>query len=65
MSVSDGVNYNFFHHRHSGLRSMFCIVATFEMRTVLYGIRLLIDDLEMVGRVFISNIESGEESKTA
>jgi hypothetical protein len=35
------------------------------MRTVLHGICLLIDDLEMVGRVFISNIESGEESKTA
>ncbi len=33
------------------------------MRTVLYGIHLLIDDLEMVDRVFISNIESEEEGK--
>jgi hypothetical protein len=33
------------------------------MRTVLYGICLLIDKLEMVDRVFISNIESREESK--
>ncbi len=35
------------------------------MRTVLYGIHLLIDKLEMVDRVFISNIGSGEESKIA
>jgi hypothetical protein len=35
------------------------------MRTVPYRIRLLIDDLEMVDRVFISNIESGEEGKIA
>ncbi len=41
----------------------FRVGAIFEMRTVLCGIRLLIDKLEMVDRVFISNIESGEESK--
>jgi hypothetical protein len=35
------------------------------MRTVLYRIHLLFDDLEMVDRVFISNIESGEEGKIA
>jgi len=35
------------------------------MRTVLYGIHLLIDNLKMVDRVFISNIESREESKIA
>ncbi len=35
------------------------------MRTDLYGIHLLIDKLKMVDRVFISNIESGEESKIA
>ena len=35
------------------------------MRTVLYGIHLLIDKLKMVDRVFISNIESEEESKIA
>ena len=35
------------------------------MRTVLYRIHLLIDYLEMVDRVFISNIESGEKGKIA
>jgi hypothetical protein len=35
------------------------------MRTVLCRIRLLIDELKMVDRVFISNIESREESKIA
>jgi hypothetical protein len=35
------------------------------MRTVLYGIHLLINKLEMDERDFISNIESGEESKIA
>jgi hypothetical protein len=43
----------------------FRVGATFEMRTVLYGIRLLIDKLKLVDRVFISNIESGEESMIA
>ncbi len=44
---------------------LFCVGATFEMRTVFYGIHLLIDNLEMVDRVFISNIGSREESKIA
>ncbi len=35
------------------------------MRTVICRIRLLIDELEMVDRVFISKIESGEEIKMA
>ncbi len=43
----------------------FRVGATFEMRAVLYGIRLLIDKLKLVDRVFISNIESGEESRIA
>jgi hypothetical protein len=41
----------------------FCVGATFEMRTVLYGIHLLIDKLEMVDRFFLSKIESEEESQ--
>jgi hypothetical protein len=35
------------------------------MRTVICGICLLIDELEMVDRVFISKIESREEIKMA
>jgi hypothetical protein len=33
------------------------------MRTVLYGIRLLIDQSEMDARVFISKQKEGKESK--
>jgi hypothetical protein len=43
----------------------FRVGATFEMRTVLYGIRLLIDKVETHDRVFISNNFCGEEGKTA
>ncbi len=32
----------------------FCIDVTFEMRTVLYGIRLFIDNIKRFDRVFIS-----------
>jgi hypothetical protein len=42
----------------------FHIGVTFEMRIVLLFC-LLIDKLEMVNSFFISNIESGEESKIA
>ncbi len=47
------------------LEANFRLGATFEMRIVLYGMFLLTDKLEMVDRVFISNIENGEESKIA
>ncbi len=47
------------------LEGNFLVGATFEMRIVLYGMFLLTDKLEMVNRVFISNIENGEESKIA
>jgi hypothetical protein len=35
--------------------SLFSVGATFEMRTVLYGICLLIEKLKIHDRVFISN----------
>ena len=35
------------------------------MRTVLYRIHLLIDNLKIVDSVFISKIKSGEESRIA
>jgi hypothetical protein len=35
------------------------------MRTLLYGIRLLIDDMKMSDRIFISNRDGGEESRIA
>ncbi len=47
------------------LDANFYVGATFEMRIVLYGMFLLTDKLEMVDRVFISNIENTEESKIA
>ncbi len=43
----------------------FCLGATFEMRTVLYRICLLIDKVKTYDRVFISNNFCGEGSKTA
>jgi hypothetical protein len=41
---------------------VFCIDVTFEMRTVLYGIRLLIDTHQIGRQHFISNRNGGEES---
>jgi len=42
----------------------FCVGATFEMRTVQYGICLLIDKLEIHDRFFyIKTICAGRESK--
>jgi hypothetical protein len=35
------------------------------MTTVLYGIRLLIDTHQIVGQLFLSNGNGGEESKIA
>jgi len=43
----------------------FHIDVTFEMRTVLYRICLLIDVYQIVGQHFILNRNSGEESKIA
>jgi hypothetical protein len=43
-------------------QKFFHVDVTFEMRTVLYGIRLLIDTHQIVGQHFISNGNSGEES---
>jgi hypothetical protein len=43
----------------------FCIGATYEMRTVLYKIRLFNDELVMQDRVFISKHFMRGESKTA
>ncbi len=43
----------------------FCIDVTFEMRTVLYGICLFIDNIKMSHRIFISNGDCGEESRIA
>jgi hypothetical protein len=46
----------------SNFYKYFCVGATFEMRTVLYGICLLIDKLEMVDRVFfIKHWKRGRE----
>jgi hypothetical protein len=44
---------------------MVCIDVTFEMRTVLYGIHLLIDNMKLLDRVFISKQDCGEESRIA
>ncbi len=41
----------------------FRIDVTFEMRTVIYGIHLLIDTHQIVRQHFISNGNGGEESK--
>jgi hypothetical protein len=43
----------------------FRIDVTFEMKTVLYGICLLIDAHKIVGQHFISNRNGGEEGKIA
>jgi hypothetical protein len=45
------------------LTIIFRIDVTFKMRTVLYGIRLLFDNMKMPDRVFISNRDLGEESR--
>jgi hypothetical protein len=44
---------------------IFCIGVTFEMRSVLYGNGLLIDNMKMSDRVFISKWDCGEESRIA
>ncbi len=44
---------------------LFRIDVTFEMRTVLYGIHLLIDTHQIVGQHFISNGNDGEENRIA
>jgi hypothetical protein len=51
--------------RSSVINSYFCIDVTFEMRTVLNGIRLLIDYIKSPDSIFISNGESREESRVA
>ncbi len=43
----------------------FCIDVTFEMRTVLNGFHLFIDNLKLSEHIFISNRDGGEESKIA
>ncbi len=43
-------------------RCTFRIDVTLEMRTVLSGIRLLIDNLKLSDNIFISNRDGGEES---
>ncbi len=43
----------------------FCIDVTFEMRTVLNGIHLFIDNLKLSDNIFISNRDGGEESRVA
>jgi hypothetical protein len=43
----------------------FRIDVTFEMRTVLYGICLLIYDSNLSDSIFISNGDEGEESRIA
>jgi hypothetical protein len=47
------------------LISSFCIDVTFEMRTVLGGIRLFNDTIKNVGQHFISKGNRGEECKIA
>jgi hypothetical protein len=42
---------------------IFRIDFTFEMRTVLSGIGLFIDNLKLSDNIFISNGDGGEESK--
>jgi hypothetical protein len=55
-----GLNYKYF-----GSVINFRIDVTFEMRTVLYGIRLFIDNMKGSDRVFISNGDCREESRIA
>ncbi len=43
----------------------FCAGATFEMKTVLYGIRLLIDNMMMHDKVYIWKQMAWGESKIA
>jgi hypothetical protein len=47
------------------IRVVFYIDVDFKMRTVLYGIHLLIDVHQIVGQHFISKGNGGEESKIA
>ncbi len=41
---------------------LFCIDVTFEMRTVLYRIRLFIENIKMSDRIFISNGDCGKRA---
>jgi len=43
----------------------FHIDVTFEMKTVISGIHLFIDNLESSDNIFISNGDGGEESRIA
>jgi hypothetical protein len=43
----------------------FCIDVTFEMRTVLNGIRLFIDHSKLLDNIFISNGDGAKESRIA
>ncbi len=43
----------------------FHIDVTFEMRTVLNGIHLFIDDSKLSDNIFISNGDGGEEIRIA
>jgi hypothetical protein len=45
--------------------SSFVLMLPFGIRTVLYGIRLLINTHQIVGQHFISNGNGGEESDIA
>jgi hypothetical protein len=60
-----------FRHRHGKTLwpaanvKNFHVDVDFEMRTVLYRIRLSIDTHQIVGQHFISNRNGGEESKIA
>ncbi len=45
--------------------SRFHIDVTFEMRTVLSGICLFIDNIKLSDNIFISNGDGGEESRIA
>ncbi len=47
------------------LISSFCIYVTFEMRTVVCGIRLFNDTIKNIGQHFILNGNGGEECKIA
>ncbi len=44
---------------------LFCVGATFEMRTVLYRIRLLTDNMIMHDKVYIQNQMAWGKSKIA
>jgi hypothetical protein len=60
------MHYNFTQHnstQHYGYYYNFHIGATFEMRTVLYEIRLFNDKVKVHSRVFISKQIIGERAR--